>query len=240
MLTWATIQSILTVALERLAWAGLGMAVFFGWVERNNWAIPHIKNFAKFIIQRSPGYRKSKKEKDIDNTLIKLGESIKDLQNITANTAEIIGIESNYNLIEEIKKIQDQLRETHIDLRGIFRDIKMSRAKQTIIENGLNIISFATDSKGSCTDVSTAYLQMTGMTVDELLGYWWKNAVVDEDKSRVSQLWNECVGEARNFLCEVDYKNIITGNITKTIVDARVVMSKDDIIGWEGIVTKMN
>lgn len=241
MLTWATVQAIMTVALERLAWVGLGVAIFFGWIERNNWALPHIKNFATFIIKRTPGYRKSKRDHDVDETLVRMDQSIKNLQEITKTTADIIGLEgSSYNFIEEIKKIQLQLKENHADLRIIFRDMKMSRAKQTIIENGLNIISFATDSRGFCIDVSTAYLQMTGMTVSELIGYGWKNAVVDEDKNRVSQLWNECVGEGRNFLCKVDYKNIITGEVSKTIVDARVVLDRTEIIGWEGIVTKLN
>ena len=239
-MSWIVLQNILAVIAERLIWVCIGVAIFFGWVERNTWALPHIKNFVQFVIQNRPGYKKEKRMRDIDAKLIQIEKNRNELLTLTSNTSDLVGLTSNYNIFEEIKKIQDQLIENHKDLKLIFNNVKMSRAKQTIIENGLNIISFATDSNGYCTDVSTAYLQMTGMTIDELTGYGWKNAVAEEDMSRVSQLWNECVREGRNFLTEVTYKNIITGELTHTIVDARAVKSKDVIIGWEGIITKMN
>ena len=240
MISWVVFQSILNVVLERLIWIGFGIIIVFGWLERNTWALPHIRRFVQFIIQHRPGYKKEKQMREISSKIIEIERNITDLQKVTDSTSKILEAGNNYDILNEIKKIQDQLIENHNDLKMIFNDVKMSRAKQTIIENGLNIISFATDSKGYCTDVSTAYLQMTGMTLEELTGFGWKNAVAEEDMNRVSQLWNECVSEGRNFLAEITYKNIITGERYDTVVDARVVRSKNVIIGWEGIITKLN
>jgi PAS domain S-box-containing protein len=78
--------------------------------------------------------------------------------------------------------------------------------KQAANENATNFIissldipMFKTDSEGTCIWASTAYCNLSGMNLEELLGWGWLSAIHPEDLEGVRSQWLVCVSEKRLF-----------------------------------------
>ncbi len=65
---------------------------------------------------------------------------------------------------------------------------------------------FTADIKGRTTWVSRAWIDMTGMSLQESLGFGWTMAIAQRDKERVYKEWVLCCEEDRPFRCQYAYR----------------------------------
>ena len=66
------------------------------------------------------------------------------------------------------------------------------------------VVIFQTDAQGNCTFVNGYWCQLTGMSFDESLGFGWLNALVPEDRQRISDEWAKVVKTGDEY--EFEYR----------------------------------
>ena len=98
---------------------------------------------------------------------------------------------------------------------------------------------FETDVKGRLTEANRAYLRFTGRTMDEVRGWGWKNVVHSEDVAEVATEWTRCVREERDFSMRCRFTQP-DGDIVPVHISAHRISTAGDVIGWLGVVTRIN
>ena len=67
------------------------------------------------------------------------------------------------------------------------------------LANSMNIPMFKTESDGSCVWASKAYLNLTGRSLEDTLGFGWILAIKSSDRSEVREEWGEAIKEKTHF-----------------------------------------
>lgn len=58
---------------------------------------------------------------------------------------------------------------------------------------------FISDETGRCTLVNRSYMRLAGRGQEELIGSGWLNCVIESDRRRVEEAWQDCVDAGREF-----------------------------------------
>lgn len=61
------------------------------------------------------------------------------------------------------------------------------------------VATFETDDKGRCTYANRTYLRWTGLSLAEVLGWGWLNAIHPDYQARVRGHWDSAVADSRRF-----------------------------------------
>lgn len=96
---------------------------------------------------------------------------------------------------------------------------------------------FETDGDGNCVWVNQAYLDMTGLTLEECLGRGWHNALAFEDRQVVAHEWDEAIQHGKTFIGRYRFVNVAGDQF---YVRCRTTFSRNnegDVTGSVGYVT---
>jgi PAS domain S-box-containing protein len=191
--------------------AGLaGLAFVVKWFGDNGWALPLLARLWRKVRRWIPGYRNSILLRDV------LGE---------------LRPNGGNSLRDAVTRLDQGL---HVNTRILH----VLHWKYKRFSDVLGIATFETDVLGHWTAANATYLELTGLTLDEVLGDGWR-AVVDKDELReVFREWDLCIVQGRDFHRIITYVNYRTGQHRLVSVDAYVISGHDphDIIGWVGYV----
>jgi PAS domain S-box-containing protein len=83
--------------------------------------------------------------------------------------------------------------------------------------------------------VSKRWLEITGLTLDEAIGYGWINSIHESDRSNVQQAWQKAIEEKRDF--QMSYRTQSNKFVNSK---ATPVITNKVPIGWIGIVEEIN
>ena len=83
---------------------------------------------------------------------------------------------------------------------------------------------FETDGGGRCLWVNQAYMRLTGLAMDECLGFGWLNAIEINDRNVVAREWTISIQEGKTFVATYQF----TKGFDTFAVKVRTVFSKDE------------
>lgn len=194
---------------EILTLSGTLATLIVGFVKKNDWTIPFLGWIGAKISKLCPWNRHSSK---LDAILKELkpngGESLRDA----------------INRIEKHQKMQS----------NEFQLLK----KRSETRDEINLIAnFETDKNGECVWANKHYLNIVGLTLPEVLGNGWANAIADKDREYVFKEWNAAIEYKRDFHLKFHYKNNKDDTTFPVKVDALLVTNNiGEVVGWLGYV----
>lgn len=123
---------------------------------------------------------------------------------------------------------------------GLLLEQHVRRATSMILDVGI----LETDSGGQCTFVNRKFLEISGLSLSESLGFGWTNAVHPGERDAVQNDWIEAIEQKRIFNREVHIRNTNPFSIqpemtTKCMIHAvpMVNHSEDVLMGYIAIIT---
>ena len=94
---------------------------------------------------------------------------------------------------------------------------------------------WVTDASGYCTYVSPSFLEMVGMTMDQIQQFGWLHLLPSEDVEPTKKHWFHCVQTGEAFEHEHRFKSI-DGSYRSVLAIGRPVRDEDgNIINWAGL-----
>jgi PAS domain S-box-containing protein len=136
-----------------------------------------------------------------------------------------MGVNGGKSLRDAIDRIEDTVRR--------------SEARQSAIGHAFSRPLFETNAKGLYVHVNHAYEELTGFSLDELLGNGWFSAVYIEDRRHIATEWAHAVKDQRLF--RADFRLLTgAGSSSKQVymeaTPMRDIVEKETI-GWFGTIT---
>ncbi|OIQ22283.1 PAS domain S-box protein [Lacinutrix sp. MedPE-SW] len=166
-------------------------AIGFGWVNALH---PDDKNR---IINSWMEAVSLKKDFYTDLRFVKSNGSIKEISVNIVKTYDANNKLYGYiGMCLDITK-RKQAEEKLIKSEKLFRELS-SKAPVAI---------FQTDAKGACNYVNQEWMDYTGYTFDEAMGYGWVDVVYHEDKNRVIKDWKHAIATKSEFISEFRFRN---------------------------------
>ena len=99
---------------------------------------------------------------------------------------------------------------------------------------------FRTDTEGKCIYVNESWLQVSGLTLSEALGFGWLDGIHPSDRELVFTEWNASVAENRPFSLEYRFKNK-AGQITWGYGQAVAERNQfGETVGYVGTITDIS
>lgn len=114
-----------------------------------------------------------------------------------------------------INKIDVKLDKTRSDLANVIAIVK---AQQEYDSDGI----FIADKHGNCYYFNKAYLDMTGLSLNEALNFGWTSAIHPKDYERILSSWKTCVSTMSNMELTHSYKNVKSKRVIKAKVSWQV------------------
>jgi len=91
------------------------------------------------------------------------------------------------------------------------------------------------DASGACTYVSRSFLDMSGMTMDQIQQYGWLHLLPTEDQEPTKRHWQHSVGTGEDFEHEHQFKSV-DGSCRYVLAIGRPVRDEEgSIVQWVGI-----
>lgn len=117
--------------------------------------------------------------------------------------------------------------------------VRLLSARQTGLTYAVLRAVFETDGSGRCIDVNRSFLDLIGVSRDNVLGMEWVNVIHPDDRDRVMTAWEHAIADKREFRESFRYHGR-NGTIAAS-VEARPMSDpvSQSIIGWMGIVKPM-
>jgi PAS domain S-box-containing protein len=194
---------------ELFALGGLAVVVA-KWLADSDWAVPILMRIGGKIRKLSPGYKNSVALQNIISELRPNGgASLKD-----AVTRLERGVEDNTRLLMIVRHKQKWFAET------------------------LGVAMFETDELGRCTFANEAYLELTGLSLEEVKSEGWRNVIEKGEMEEVFRDWDMCVLQGRDFHRSTIYYNRKENTRRLVNIDAYVIHDYHEagVIGWIGYV----
>ncbi len=195
---------------ERAALYGTSLTLAALWLAKNNWSIPILVKLFTSVRKLTPGYKQGLL---LDQILAELhpngGGSLRD----------------SINRIERNQSI-------------IVNEVKLGTRWQRLIVDEIGLATFITDSSGKFLSVSQGYINMTGLTLEEVLGEGWRNSLAEQETTRVGAAWDQAIDQRRDFHITTVCHNRQTDREMPVYIDAYVVHTDAACIsGWVGRVS---
>lgn len=84
-----------------------------------------------------------------------------------------------------------------------------------VFGQNLGVITLETNSSGEVIHISKKWSDLTGLNLEESLGFGWLNGIVDDDRQKVGTDFSTSVIEKREFHAEFELYNRIYDDTTK-------------------------
>ncbi len=197
---------------ERAALYGTSLTLAALWLAKNNWSVPLLIKASQYARTKTPGY---KQKIILDQILAQLhpngGSSLRDsLNRIERNQAVMVS------------------------------EAKLASRWQRLMVDEIGLATFIADAEGKFTSVSQGYLNMTGLTIGEVIADGWRNSFAEKERETVGAAWGDAVKEERDFHISTVYFNHSTRQTLPVYIDAYVVHTDDGVVsGWVGRVSSV-
>ena len=201
---------LLALLLERLAWGGGAIAVSYGFLQRNSWAMPLLKQGFAWAKKRLPGRETQRK---LDMVLSQLHPN---------------GGSSLFDLTKRNEEALMRIR----------RHLAVVEAQSHAMRDGAGILAYTTNAEGVHVQSSRPLLQLMGMATEEAAGLGWKNGIAPEDLGHYIEDWKSAVQDQRDFVGEVRLRNVRSGQLIPVRLTADVVRVDGAVVGWMGLVER--
>lgn len=150
---------------------------------------------------------------------------------------------SSHNAHKEIKtndgkRAGDYVESSAKAIDRLEEQVHLLTARHRALANTSNDGIFETDAKGYYTWVSAGWTALTGLGLDQAVGRGWMAAVHPDDRTMVSDAWDQSITDGRSF-GPMTFRLINSMSVAITMVHQRasVVRNSDgDINGWVGTV----
>jgi PAS domain S-box-containing protein len=93
---------------------------------------------------------------------------------------------------------------------------------------------YKTDKGGLCTYVNPKWVQLSGITAEEALGFGWVRSIHPTDAHRVTKEWIDATSHNKDFLSEFRFINPTTGERTVHSQASPIVNSQGEVTGFVG------
>jgi len=187
-----------------------GLVIAAKWLSENNWFLPLLARIWRRVQWWMPGHKNGIFLRDILAELRPNGGS----------------------------SLRDAVTRLERNLDDNTKMLRILRWKEKKFANTLGVATFETDSVGRCVDANETYLELVGLTIDEVLQDGWRNAIDKDELEDVCHDWDLCVAQGRDFHRTMVYVHYRTGLRKLVNVDAYVVHDHNphDILWWIGYV----
>ncbi|HLF51917.1 PAS domain-containing protein [Flavobacterium sp.] len=154
--------------------------------------------------------------------------------------------EKNFFDAEEIALLEKATDDVAFALEIFEKEALRKKAEESVIESEqryhmLTEVSpvgiFRTDATGHTTYVNARWCQITGLSFQEAMGTGWLNAVHNEDRTALSNVWENATRQKENFLYEYRF---VRPNRSIAWVIAQAIPEKNSenqIVGYIGTTT---
>jgi PAS domain S-box-containing protein len=137
-------------------------------------------------------------------------------------------------LQETLASVEQQVADRTEALSKAMADLKFSEQQFRLITDLSPVHLFRAGPDGQAIFLSPAFLTMTGLSLEQALGFGWTNAVHPDDRNRLMSGWQEALRSKVIFQAEFRFRTA-TGDYRW--YRARVVPDRDEsgkIVGWVG------
>ncbi|NBQ70348.1 MAG: PAS domain-containing protein, partial [Nitrosomonadaceae bacterium] len=161
------------------------------------------------------------------------------------------GIKPCWEFTQRLKTAFTHIERMSIELKpnggGSLYDIikRIERQTVTAIErhraliDSLHIIRFESSAKGQCEWVSSAYMELTGLSQEQAQGNGWISAVHLDDRAKVVGEWQSCMQQQRTFLMTYRLINVTTNDVHDVACVGKPILQNDVIVGYVGTITPL-
>lgn len=144
-------------------------------------------------------------------------------------------------LLERVEKIYNEVRPNgggslHDIIKRIERQSASAIERHRALIDSLHIIRFESTADGACEWVSAAYLEMSGASMEEVLGSGWVSVVHPDDRVKVIEEWWSCMKHRRVFNMEYRFINIKTSEANVVRCHSKPIVQNDQIVGYVGTI----
>ncbi|MET0760687.1 MAG: PAS domain S-box protein [Flavobacterium sp.] len=154
--------------------------------------------------------------------------------------------EKNFFDAEEIALLEEATNDVAFALEIFEKEALRKKAEESVLESEqryqtLTEVSpvgiFRTDATGYTTYINSRWCQISGLSFQEAMGSGWLNAVHIEDKTALSNVWENATRQKENFLYEYRFVRP-DGSIASVIAQAIPEKnSENQIVGYIGTTT---
>jgi len=133
-----------------------------------------------------------------------------------------------------LASVERQVTERTTALSLAMAELKISEQQFRLITDLSPVHLFRAGPDGEAKYLSPGFMSMTGLTLQQALGFGWIQAVHPDDRDRLMQHWHEAIRLQAIFQAEFRFRTA-TGDLRW--YRARVVPDRDDtgaIVGWVG------
>lgn len=198
---------LLTLLLERLAWAGGAGAVGYGFLKANSWTWPLLRGAASWARKRLPG-RETQRKLDLV-----LGQ---------------VYPNSGGSLFDLTKRNEQCLARIRWHLAIVEAQVHAMR-------DGAGVLSYTTNAEGVHVQSSRPLLELVGMTAEDAAGLGWKNCIAPGDLAHYTEDWGSAVQDKRDFPgYRLRLRNVRSGQLIPVRVMADAVRVDGAVVGWMG------
>lgn len=161
------------------------------------------------------------------------------------------GIRPGWQFTKRLKDTFDRIERMSVELKpnggsSLYDVIKrIERQTVTAIErhraliDSLHIVRFESTQTGACEWVSSAYMELSGLTQEQAQGNGWISAVHIEDRNKVVGEWLSCMQQNRTFLMTYRLVHLNTRDIHEVACVGKPILQNDVIVGYVGTITPL-
>lgn len=144
-------------------------------------------------------------------------------------------------LLERVEKIYNEVRPNgggslYDVIKRIERQSTSAIERHRALIDSLHIIRFEATADGACEWVSTAYLELAGASMEEVLGSGWVSVIHPDDRVKVVEEWWSCMKHRRVFNMEYRFVNIKTNEANVVRCHSKPIVQNDQIVGYVGTI----
>lgn len=176
--------------------------------------------------------------KDIEGAVTAANTNKEMLKNIIEKTKSIeseLSTNSGKSIKDLIIKISEASEKMAIATNSLDFEIKRIEARQwSIMINNSDVPMFETNKDGLCIRANKAYLELVGLTLDEVLNNGWVNVIFVDDRKLVQYEWDSAIEDERTFDLKYKIYNNRTNKVSLIRCIAQPVLVEKELIGYIG------
>lgn len=142
---------------------------------------------------------------------------------------------SGKSLKDLIMKIAESTDKMIKSVESLDFEVKRVEARQwNIMINSSDVPMFETDKAGLCLKANRAYLDLVGMTMDDLRNNGWINIIYLDDRKLVQYEWDTAIEDERTFDLRFKIQNNSANKMYLVRCVASPVFVGDQLVGYIG------
>ncbi len=168
-----------------------------------------------------PWFKESRKKRE---TLFKAIGHIEDISEKLEKVSKELQPNGGGSIKDQVKQIANDVRIIRVE-----RDATFHLSKEPM---------FKTDEKGYYVSCNSAFCSLMGVPEQEILGLGWLNYIIEEDKERVWEEWENIMESGKEISTYYTIKNPETAELT--LIKCRAVVNRngDKVVSIIGTIEK--